>query len=181
MTVGSLLHLTLINKNPDLNPHQLRLSLFHWRPFNTRKARNNTHTQTHTWSHSLFPICDNSYKTPVILSHTQAGSQHEPTDQVNREKLWRFSNVMGFDVDAELHYGTPMKSETSFHLPASYAENVGRKHASLQLRFLFLVGKTCALPPSHTQTHSRTSVYFCLCEDFWSHNGLPNPNRNHNN
>lgn len=30
-------------------------------------------------------------------------------DQFSTEKLWHSSNVMGFDVDAELHYGTPMK------------------------------------------------------------------------
>lgn len=30
-------------------------------------------------------------------------------DQFSTEKLWHSSNVMGFDVDAELHYRTPMK------------------------------------------------------------------------
>lgn len=44
-----------------------------------------------------------------LLSHTQAGSQRKPMDQFSTEKLWHSSNVMGFDVDAELHYRTPMK------------------------------------------------------------------------
>ena len=30
-------------------------------------------------------------------------------DQFSTEKLWHSSNVMGFDVDAELHYRTPLK------------------------------------------------------------------------
>lgn len=44
-----------------------------------------------------------------LLSHTQAGSQRKPMDQFSREKLWHSSNVMGFDVDAELHYRTSLK------------------------------------------------------------------------
>lgn len=62
-----------------------------------------------TESQRVLPLCDNSYKTPVILSHTQAGSQRKPMDQFSREKLWHSSNVMGFDVDAELHYRTSLK------------------------------------------------------------------------
>lgn len=149
------------HKNPDLNPHQLHLSLFHWSPFNMRKARRNTHTR----SHSLFPVCDNSYKTPVILSHTQAGSQREPADQVSREKLWRSSNVMGFDVDAELHYGTPMKSERPLficrlHMQRTSAKNMHRfSYASVF--WWERLGPFHPLRQTHFLTHPCTS-YFCI-------------------
>ena len=44
-----------------------------------------------------------------LLSHTQTGSQRKPMDQFSTEKLWHSSNVMGFDVDAELHYRALLK------------------------------------------------------------------------
>lgn len=69
----------------------------------------NSHTYTYRATvGSPFAITPTK-RLSSLLSHTQAGSQRKPMDQFSTEKLWHSSNVMGFDVDAELHYRTPMK------------------------------------------------------------------------
>lgn len=68
------------------------------------------HTHAHREPQSVPPFAITPTKRlSSLLSHTQAGSQCKPMDQFSTEKLWHSSNVMGFDVDAELHYRTPMK------------------------------------------------------------------------
>lgn len=75
---------------------------------NSRNTRAHTHTHTEPQPVPPFAITPTK-RLSSLLSHTQAGSQRKPMDQFSTEKLWHSSNVMGFDVDAELHYRTPLK------------------------------------------------------------------------
>ena len=170
--------------DPDLTKIQFEIlinsiSFFSIEVLSTWEKKEHTHTHTHTHTHEA-TICSPFVIPPTkrlssLVTHKQGRSQSEPADQVSREKLWRSSNVMGFDVDAELHYGTPMKSEGTLficllHMRRTSAGNMHR----FSYAFFFLGGKYLRhSTPSNTNRLSQTSLYFYLCEHSWRHNESP--------
>lgn len=79
-------------------------------------------------------------------------------DQFSTEKLWHSSNVMGFDVDAELHYRTPMKPVKPLFiclLPMQRTLAGNMPHFSYAASFFFILCKEeCGLWHAHLHLYA---------------------------
>lgn len=106
-------------------------------------------------------------------------------DQFSREKLWHSSNVMGLWCRRWAALQRPAEAaEASFHLPVSYAEDDGWKHAALQLccswscspRLFFSLPVLCksgvrlqgSTPTTRTRTFLRPLPPSHLASNDWS-------------
>ena len=64
----------------------------------------NTITRTHTVTAGSPCLITPTKRLSLLVSHNRARTQWKLMDQFATERRWQSWNVMGFDVDAELHY-----------------------------------------------------------------------------
>ena len=64
----------------------------------------NTITRTHTVTAGSPCLITPTKRLSPLVSHNRARTQWKLMDQFATERRWQSWNVMGFDVDAELHY-----------------------------------------------------------------------------
>lgn len=130
------------------------------------EIQDDTHTLAHREPQSVPPFAITPTKRlSSLLSHTQAGSQRKPMDQFSTEKLWHSSNVMGFDVDAELHYRTPMKPVKPLFiclLPMQKTLAGNMPHFSYAASFFFFIlcKEECGSWHAHLHFYALSPLHF---------------------